>query len=298
MAIPISALIASLLLFQSLSRTSELTAFRAAGLSFRSLLAPLLWISLLLSLANFSICAEVAPYCKRETKELLYRETTENPLLLLQRQKLMKLKHAYLDMKVKEEGEEAKNLKLIVYNQSNKRLSLLAARKLQISNDQLLGYDVAMISHLVGGEGFDPLIIENQSSMSTETPLLSTILKKNRPRFEANSLGMRMLRLRSDEGGKKGIAAEIEILRRISLSLSVFSFTLLGCAFGIEPGRNPSKKGLFIALGLSLFVFMSYLLGKELKKHLEMAFFILLLPHPLIWIASFWRIKRVSRGIG
>ena len=45
MAIPISALIASLLLFQRLSRGSELTALRASGLSLRSILTPLLFTS-------------------------------------------------------------------------------------------------------------------------------------------------------------------------------------------------------------------------------------------------------------
>src|SRR4051812_38356814 len=41
-AIPISALIASLLLFQRLSRTYELTALRASGLSLSTILTPLL----------------------------------------------------------------------------------------------------------------------------------------------------------------------------------------------------------------------------------------------------------------
>src|SRR5579872_4338640 len=52
-AIPISALIASLLLFQRLSRTFELTALRASGLSFRSILSPILFCSLLLTFFNF-----------------------------------------------------------------------------------------------------------------------------------------------------------------------------------------------------------------------------------------------------
>ena len=65
MAIPISALIASILLFQRLSRTYELTALRASGLSLGSILSPLLFGSLLPSLLNFSLAAEISPLCPR-----------------------------------------------------------------------------------------------------------------------------------------------------------------------------------------------------------------------------------------
>lgn len=298
MAIPISALIASLLLFQRLSRTFELTALRASGLSLRSILAPLLFTSILISLLNFSITAEISPFCRRESKTLLYRETSENPLLLLQRQQLVKIKHAYLNMKVKDEGKIAKDMILIAHNESNQRLSLFSARQLRIEGEELLGSDVAIISHLHSEkeDSFDPLIIENQASMSTEAPVLSAALKKNRPRLEANALSLKMLQIRAKEPGKQAKAARVEMLRRLSLSLAVFSFTLLGCAFGIENGRTPSKKGLFVSLLFTLAVLVSYLLGKELKNYPAIATLFFLFPHALIWTASTLKLRRISRG--
>ncbi len=289
-AIPISALIASLLLFQRLSRTCELTALRASGLSLTKILSPLLFVSLFLSILNFSICAEVSPYCRREGKTLFFHETSQNPLLLLQRQKLVKIKHAYLDMKVKDD-ETTKDLTLIFHNDANQRLSLLSARKLRMAGDELLGDDLAIVSYLNSDKGFDSLIIENQSAMSTSAPLLSKALKKNRPRLDVNALSYKMLRL-----SKKTKPAHIEMLRRISLSMAVFSFTLLGCAFGIEEGRNPSKKNLFFALLLTLSVLMSYLMGKELKNSPLLAMVAFTLPHPFIWFCSTFHLYRISRG--
>ncbi len=289
-AIPISALIASLLLFQRLSRTYELTALRASGLSLTSILSPLLLMSLLFSFLNFSICADISPYCRREGKTLFFLETSQNPLLLLQRQKLVKIKHAYLDMKVKDD-ETTKDLTLIVHNDSNQRLSLLSARRLRIAGEELLGDDLAIVSYLNSDKGFDPLIIENQSFMSTSAPLLSTALKKNRPRLDVNALNFKMLRL-----SKKEKPARIEMLRRISLSMAVFSFTFLGCAFGIEGGRNPTKKNLLFALLLTLSVLMSYLMGKELKNYPLLAILAFILPHPFIWFCSTLHLYRISRG--
>jgi lipopolysaccharide export system permease protein len=296
-AIPISALIASFLLFQRLSRTQELTAFRSGAFSLTSLFSPILLISFFLSLINFSICSEISPFCRRETKTLLYRETSENPLLLLQRQKLAKIKNTYLKMKIRDEGLSAKDLVLIAPNESNQRLSLLSAKNLKIEQDLLLGQDVAIISHLSSAEGFDPLIIENQASMSTEAPLLSAALKKNRPRLDANVLGLKMLRIRAIEPGKRGFSARGEIIRRISLSLSVFSFAFLGATFGIEQGRRPSRKGAFIAISFCLLLLISYLFGKEMKRHLWVSLSAFFLPHLLIWSASIFQLKQINQGI-
>jgi lipopolysaccharide export system permease protein len=144
---------------------------------------------------------------------------------------------------------------------------------------------------------FDPLIIENQASMSTAAPILSEFLKKNRPRLEASALPLRMLILRTQlEEKKLASSALVEILRRFSLSLSVFSFTFLGCAFGMENGRTASKKSLWFALALTLTVLISYLMGKELKTFPILATMAFLLPHPLIWLSSVWRLRRIAYG--
>ncbi len=220
----------------------------------------------------------------------IYHETTQNPLLLLQRQKLVKIRHAFLDMEVKDD-ETIKDLTLIVPNESTKRLSLLSAQKLWIEKEELIGKNLAVISYINGDTGFDTLVIENQTTMSTAAPLLSTALKKNRPRLDINALNLKMLTL-----SKKEKTARIEMLRRLSLSLAAFSFTLLGCAFGIEEGRTPSKKNLLFALLLTLSVLMSYLMAKELKTHPFLALLAFLIPHPFIWVSSSIHLYRISRG--
>lgn len=285
LALPISAFIASILLFQKLSKSFELTAFRASGIRLSTIIAPILLLSIVLSLFNFMICVDLSPFCRRSSKELLYYETSTNPLLLLQRQNLAKMKKSYIKMKLEDDGQSAKDLFLITHNQSNHRLSFLYAKKLRIADSELLGSDVAIITHLQAEKEqmFDPLIVENQSWISTDASSLSSSLKKNRPRLEPSSLELPLLRLHNME--KETRKNFVEILRRLSLSLAVFSFTLLGCIYGIEQARSLSKINLFKAIGFALTLMMSYLLGKEFKAPL-IAFAIFFLPHPLIWIAS------------
>ncbi|HSX37893.1 MAG TPA: LptF/LptG family permease [Chlamydiales bacterium] len=296
LAIPISALVSSFLLFQRLSRNYELVAFRASGFSFQSLVSPLLCAAFFLACFNFSFCADLSPFCWRKSRALLYKETSANPLLLMQRQNLVKIKHAYVKMDVKDDCAQANDFMLIAYNKSNRRLNFFSAKQLKIEGSELLGYGLSILTHLQSEDLFDPLLIENQKEMSTKASILSAALKKHRPRAEPNALGLRLLCCQMREEGKKGPHACIEIMRRISLTVAVFTFTLLGCAFGIEPARRFSKMKLIWTLLLAATVFMTYLGLKEMKGHPVIAFFCTLIPHLLIGICSIGRIALIARG--
>lgn len=296
-AIPISALIASLLLFQKLSQTHELTALRSSGLSLLSILTPLLLASFLLSMLNFSICAEMAPFCRQESKTMLFNKTTANPLLLLHRQKLVRLKNAFVEMDLDETGQHAKNFLFITHNDSNQRLNLLHARSLVLKQKQLIGKDVAILSHLEGNiHQFDPLILENQAHMRLDAHILSQHLKKSSPKLQATSAPLKMLLIQKDSAEKNlSSSAWIELFRRFSLSLAAFSFTLLGSTYGITEVRQTKQKN-FSLICLTISVLASYLLGKELKAHLFLAFLIFALPHLCTWIISSMRLAKIARG--
>ena len=285
-AIPLSAFLASFLLIQRMSHTSELLAFRACGFSFLKLFSPLLYLSTLLSLLNFSITADLAPYCRYASKLMLTRETTENPLLLLQRQKLVKLKHAYLSMNTEEEGKRAKDLLLITYHDKTERLNLIWAPSLILDGDDLIGQNLASVTHLPTEEGsFDSLLIENQETLTTEAQILSPLLKKSHSRIETISLPFRMLLLNPKK------FAFVELFRRCSLSLAVFNFTLLGAVFGVELGRI-SKRSFLKPFTLILLTLVGYLVAKELKS-ISCLFF----PHLLTWLCCAIRLRTLNRGI-
>jgi len=295
-ALPISALLSSILLFQNLSKSFELTALRASGVRLYTILAPLLLFSLLASFLNFSCAASLAPFCRRATKASLYYETTSNPLLLLRRQNLIKTKKSFVKMEEGTQGHAVRNFFLITNRGS---LSLINAEQISTEGEIFKGENIAVLSHFGGTskEGFDSLLIENQSLMTTDTSTLSASLKKKRPPLDAGGLEFSMLRLRSMEKGSKGRKAFIEMGRRSSLSLAMFSFTLLGAAFSIQPGRTVRRKHLWIAMSLASLLMLSYLLGKEFKKSPYLALFIFILPHPLIWGSSIVQLYRVEKGV-
>jgi len=296
MAIPISALIASFLLLQNMSKSQETTTLRAAGFALRDLLAPLLFLGSFFSLVTFFFSAKIAPFCYRESVHLLYREATPSSLFLLQQKKCCKLTNTYLQLKEKE-GSFI-DLIFITRNPSNHRLELVTMDQLRIENELLLGNHVAIVSHIpTQNHAFDSLMIENQMSMSLNAPFLSKFFLKRSPKLNIRSLDFRLLAWASCQMGKLGRSAWTELLRRSSLSLAVFSFTLLGCAFGFESGKTISKRSVILTIFLALLLLTSYFLGKGLRFHRNISLFSFLLPHLLIWGAALFRLRRIAKGV-
>lgn len=299
LALPISALIASFLLVSRLSLRGEITACRAAGKSLPSLLAPLWLLGAFLSCFAFVMTAEITPFCKAETKRLLFEKTSTNPLLLLQRQALVPLKNASIHMEVAEGEAGAQNLLCVSYNDSHQRLSLLTAKKLFLEEKTLVANDVTLLSHLSSEEDsfFDPLVVENQKTLRTSAPKLSQAMRKKKPKLEPSTLRFKLLSLYAK--GEKTKQKQIvfgEQLRRIFLPLYVLSFTILGSVFGLHLGRSDKQKNFIALLSLPLLSFIGYFLAKSLRTDLLFLLTPLLFPLLLTLGISFFRLYRIERG--
>ncbi len=304
LAIPISCLIASMLLFQRLSKSHELTAFRCSGLGLFTIATPLFVAGAVLALLNFTLVSEIAPQCRALSKSLAYEMTAANPLSLLQKDTLVKLKNTYFDMKVLKSGKFAKDIIFIMRNLSHQRLGLLTAKELSLDGEYLSGKAVSFISSIDSKkeESFDHLVIENQVEMRTKTSELSQFLHPNNWNFNFDYLTIPMIRAKkiAENGSNDHIPYKSyqEIARRFTLALAAFTFTLIGVTFGIEIGRNRSKTALFWALGLSAAFMLCFVTAKSMKHATLSPLLCYLLPHPFILLLCMRRFKKIAEGKG
>lgn len=306
LAIPIACLIATLLLFQKLSHTHELTAMRACGLSTKTLTYPLLLTGFLMGVINFSIASELAPHCRVLTKKLTYEVTAINPLFLLQKGTLVKIKDTFIDMRMLRMGRCAEDVVIVINDASRGRLNIVTAKQFAIEGDQLLGDHVTFISSVDSKqEGFDHLVIENQTTMSTKASNLSQFIQNTDWYSNYDYLPLRMLfakkaydtaspspRYRADRG-----RAELECSRRVTLGLAAFSFTFIGVAFGMEIGRNRNKRRIIWAICLSALFLICFLTAKAWRHQILLPCLVYFLPHPLIILCSLRALRRVTRGV-
>ena len=300
-AIPISCLISSILLFQKLSWTHELTALRTGGLSLKTIIFPLLSIAFFLFLINFFICSEITTFCRQNSKKLVYEQSSINPLLLLQRQDLLKIKNSYIDMEISDDETTAKDLIFILPNKANHRLSFMHAKKLTLQGKSLEGENISTISHIdsIDSNYFDPLILENQKIMTTTASSISQFMKSSHFPLTHNHLPLKLLLVRSKLEKEQPTSSEsitAEISRRFAFGFSAFSFTFIGICYGIKIQRFRSKKGIFWACFLALLILISFVIGKALKYNALSSSLIYLLPQPLILLFASRMLRKISKG--
>jgi len=301
-AISISCLISSVILFQRMSTMHEITAFRSSGISLKELLAPLLLLAMVLSLLNFYIASELTPRCRYKSKELFYKNTSVNPIVLLQRrQKMSNIKDSYVEITSKYNDLQAQDLLVISPNKSNERLCMMSAKNLELEKDNLIGKNVSLISYINSNKEkiFDHLIIENQENMKTKADVLTQFIKAKQWDMNISSMPIKMLLIQSKQKNdkKKYERADIEIARRCCFALSTFSFTFIGASFAISISKVSSRKNIFLASVLTLLVLFSFTLGKALKKYPFFSIIAYILPQIIVVILTSLKLRKTSKGV-
>jgi lipopolysaccharide export system permease protein len=300
LAVPVSCMIAAMLLLQKMSHSHELTALRAAGLSINVLLYPLLIAGVVLSLINFTIVSEVGPYCRFKAKELSYQMTSNNPFYIFNKISEGKLTNAYVEIRSMRGGKQAKDVLLILNNRQQERLGVMTAKELTLVGDELHGKDVTVISS-VEGEGkdnFDNLVIENQASMSTKAASLSQLLQGGKWQINPDYLSFKELLLRASASHKKIWLSHytLEMAKRLSLALTPFAFTLIGATFGMEISRKRTKKGVLGAMVLAAF-YLSAFVGAKSMRHYPLAVWALYFaPFVVMGVLATRSLKRIGLG--
>ena len=300
-AIPISCVIASMILFQKMSQNHELIALRAAGFSLKSILFPLLGAGLVISLCNFSVISEIAPKTKFLSKQLSHDMTASNPFFIFNKIAEGKMTNAYVDLKALRGGQKAKDVVLILNNQTHGRLGVMTAKELSLEGDNLVGKDVSIVSSIDSkfAENFDHLVIENQVAMTTKASNLSELIKDADWHMGLEYLPLRMVMAKAALKNQTVFkdSAGMELARRLSIAIAPVVFTLMGAAFGMEIGRNKNKKGIIYATLLSALYLSCFVAAKSFKHAPIVAWSVYFLPFPIIIALSIQALRNVSRGI-
>lgn len=319
-AIPISCLISVIILVQRLSQTHEMTAFRSCGISLREVLTPILLASFFITAMNFYIVSELATQSHLATGVTKIELRSVNPLLLLHNKHLMRLKGVYSDtLGHSRIGEYAGDMVIAMPNKHNSSINLIVAKKLQVDPTLFLGENLTVVTPLAREQvsPYDQLMIENMAHMKTSIKDFSQILQKKVWSLNNDHLRLALLRARLQDLKKqeneifkldnnaaqlKQIKRDInrgysELIRRISISVAAFTFTLMGAAFGISISRNRSNRGIFYIVGLAAFYIVAFFSAKSLDHQLFVSSLLYLVPHLIIVIFSLLMLARISKGV-
>lgn len=319
-AIPISSLISVIILMQRLSQTHEMTAFRACGLSLREVLTPLLIAGFFVAAANFYVVSELATQSHLATGITKMELRSVNPLLLLHNKHLMRLKGVYSDTLGNSRiGEYAGDIVIAMPNKHNSSINLIVAKNLKANSTTFMGKNVSIITPLSNESTpkLDQLMIENMISMETSIKDFSQILQKKVWTLNNDHLSLALLRARlqdlhrwkaeTEKSGSNAVTLKqikrnlsrsyAELIRRISIALAAFTFTLMGASFSISISRNRSNRSIFYVVGLAAMYIVAFFAAKGLEHQMLAATLLYIVPHIIIVIFSILMLTRVSKGI-
>lgn len=298
LAIPISCLIASMILFQRMSASLELTALRACGVALSPIAYPLLLSALVLSLLNFTIVSEVTPITRIRAKNLIYEIAKENPLTVLQKDSILDIKTAAFDLKSLHLGKKAKEVLCVIRQNSSERIGIFTAQELSIDKDFINGKSISILSGASSEnqDGYDHLVIENQKRMQADKSMVCNQLFQAEWFDKDDLLSFKKL-IEKCKISKLTSSPVLELIRRSCLGFCPFTFTLLGIAFGTTIGRYKRKGAILSAFCLAALIMICFVASKTLQKSAIISLLLYLIPQPLAILLSLRSLSLSSKGV-
>jgi len=316
-ALPISSLIGALYLFQKMSAHNELTAARTSCMSLFSMIVVLVLFAFFMSLISFHYIFDMSVKSHLAAKKLEFTLRQTHPLAILQNSKMLENQGISLDMKGSlVTDKHARDMVMTVSQSDTDRLSLVIAKKLASTDQFLHANAISLITtQQTDPNHFDDLYIENAKESITTLQDLSVLTNKRKMWKASNdNLSMQLLlaKIESLEQKKKikeyqnkpgrKIKKKIgmiysEITRRISLSISIVTFTLLGIAFGSFIGRHSAKQRFIYVIVYTALFLVCYLAAKSIQDKALLGICLYLLPHVILNLASIKRLQNIEHGV-
>lgn len=241
--LPLSVLLAGILTFWKLSRTSELTVIRSIGISVWQFLTPILGVCITIGLLNMAVLSPIGSALQKRISRLSYKYeiTHSNPLLFSQNGLWLKEKSdltqsfIYAEF-IKKEGVElkAKNLTIFITDLKNNFLKRIEAKSAILKNHKLILNNVKMI---------DPQLFIDEFDIYDYPTLLTTDkIEENSSEPESFSFWELPSFIRFFE--KSGFSARKHLsyfYTLLFLPLTLCAMLLISAIFSISPKRNQAN---------------------------------------------------------
>ncbi|MCB0368293.1 MAG: LPS export ABC transporter permease LptF [Bdellovibrionales bacterium] len=255
---PMSLLFSILLTYGRLSQDSEVVAMKASGLSMRTILAPALFLSLIISVISAQTSFELAPWGNRQFEVLFTKLGNTKAAATI---KAGTFSEGFFDLvvyanEVNSDTGELKNV--FIYNERNSDtpITIIAKKGELIPDPQNPGHKVLL--RLMDGTIHRRSINHTKIKFSTYDLQLIDPIKNEIKEKSPQSMTLEDLKkLKQDpkqtEDDRRVYLVEYH--KRWAISVLCFVFGMVGVGLGIDTNRREQKAGGFV---LSIIVIIAY----------------------------------------
>lgn len=259
--LPMAVLLATLLSLSRLSQNSEVVAMRAGGMSFARLAAPVLCVSLVISVVSFVINATVAPEANAEARRVLVEEVRGSSLPTVTRHVVIK-------------GERGSNLDWILYanRYDNRTSTFYQATLVYMSNnapvqtafaDRIVWAGQTWVMEDGIAYHFSP---DGEAVVAMYPAHTRPVDLGQRPediaRLQKSPEEMGLAELRAHIGALRSQGADVRALQvqmhlKYSIPVASIIFALVGIPLGVQSHRSASATGFGMSI---IIIFVYYIL--------------------------------------
>ncbi len=304
--LPLSVLIATVLVFSRMSSDNEIVAMKSMGVSLWQIVSPALFLSFLLSGFCLWLSLQVAPKLRYRSNQLWWEATNETPVALLEPGSFSELFPGCSIRIGARKGEDLVDVHIVLRDKNGENVQDIAAKRGRVAFNQIekileLELDEAQINSLKMDGKQDQSHLNFLSAKSIRIPLdTESSRSKHKLTRKYKFMDVRMLCAKIELERKQGQDVTEPLLnlhKRLALSLSPFSFLLLGLPFGIRSKRSELSVGLLICVLLALGFYAFMLLADALQKFSGLhPQYIIWIPNLLYQVAGVYMLRRLEHG--
>ena len=319
--LPLSLLVATVLVFSRMSADNEIVALKACGVSIWQIIAPGLILAICFSGICLWLSLWVAPPLRNASNQLRYEPLAINPFTLLESGVASSLsKSSNLSVRIgqSERNGLLRNIHLTQASESGEILWDITAATGVISTIPGTSTTALVLKDFTIAElplaktsvhhqkQREVTLPEFYSAAAITSPLdfgvgedtrtLKRKLKTMPIGMLLGDLAWTMSQENPNQQDRNGSRHWLELQKRLALSFSPLAFLLLGIPFGIRNRRSETTSGLLICLVLALFFYLFMLwadgMANRPQFHPEL---IIWLPNLLYEIGGLIALFRISR---
>lgn len=270
--IPMSVLVASLLSFGRLSHDNELTAIRASGVSLLRVIAPVLWVVVILSLFTLVLSDRLASTTHFAYRRLLTQIGLKAPGAAIEEGTFIKNFKNFVIFVYEVDKNKLKGIRIYQPQEGGPTRTIIAQKGEIVSVPEENLIKLKLVHGTIDEvDPKDPSKLYKASFTTYELPLnIDEIQKREELGKKPKDMTIRELQNEIKRLGVAGIKATYplaaEIHNKIALSFSSLAFALIGIPLGITTRRGEKSIGIGIALALMTLYWTLLIGGKAIAQ--------------------------------
>jgi lipopolysaccharide export system permease protein len=257
---PMSMLLATLLAFGRLSGDSEITAFRSCGVSIARIIAPVLVVATLVSVATVAMGEFAVPRLKWEAKNLLYEAEHKRKLPIAR-------DNIFFD-ELDENGrlvrffyarhfDGATMQQVLVQEFDGDRLARIIQAEDAAWDGRTWRFHNGTMYHMAADTGEYRYVLKFREQIVRLRPSLLSLSTEHRGPSEMTlrELGEHIAHLQSSGRNNSQVNdLSVQWHQKLSIPFASLVFALVGASLGLRPHRSSNALGL----GLSILIIFAY----------------------------------------